>query len=258
MKIFLKLGQLLKIMLKWEGSLMIKYPTQPPLVKGRSNILSPLIRGSWRGLFKAKLSKNLIVSKNLLFMSFLLIVLTMPVRAHHILGIPHYSYNEDYPQTPVLTYRVEMGSHEVKMTSFPGKPRPGESCNFHVYIKHLSSGELFQDSVTLTVLLDRMIGEDSVVYGPIQAKLEEAIFKFYPLFKEEANYITRIEYFADGEPMIIDLPIVVGEPGSPWKVLAGVGAGVILFLVGIRATRIKLQRKRKKINTGNAEVLPEV
>jgi hypothetical protein len=42
------------------------------------------------------------------------------VWAHHILGIPHYAYDEQYPQTPVLTYRVDAGANELKMTGYPG------------------------------------------------------------------------------------------------------------------------------------------
>ena len=163
--------------------------------------------------------------------------------AHHILGIPHYSYDEDYPQTPVLTYRVDMGPHEIKMTGYPGKPLPGEQCTLHVYIKNLKDDSLFDGPVEMTVMQDKMIGADPIVYGPVEARLEESIYKFYPLFKEESNYLVRISYHAEGVPMIIDLPIVAGEPGSPLALLGSIVVGVIIFLVVVRAVRIKLKRK---------------
>ncbi len=170
----------------------------------------------------------------------------LPTQAHHILGIPHYAYDEQYPQTPVLTYRVDAGAHEVRMTGYPGVPAPGERCSLHVYIRHSGSGALFDDTVTLTVSEDRLIGSDPVVYGPITASLEEAVYKFFPEFESEANYVARIEFEADGEPWIIDLPMVVGEPGSPWLVLAGVALATVIFLVVIRAVRIKRRRRARR------------
>ncbi len=175
----------------------------------------------------------------------LVFCLATSVEAHHILGIPHYAYDEQYPQTPVLTYRVDTGQYEVRMTGYPGNPQPGERTTFHVYITRKDNGALFVGSVWMTVKEDRLIGEDPVVYGPMEAQLEERVYKFHPEFENESNYTVRIAFEADGEPWTIDLPTVVGEPGSPWAVLGGAGAGLVLFLVVIRAIRIK--RKRLKV-----------
>ncbi|MFQ5599548.1 MAG: hypothetical protein ACE5G2_03220 [Candidatus Krumholzibacteriia bacterium] len=164
-------------------------------------------------------------------------------RAHHILGIPHYAYDERYPQVPILTYRVNAGRHQVEMTGYPGIPRPGEQCFLNVYIRGLDDGEPFDGGVHLEVTRDRMIGSDPVVYGPVQAGLEEAVYKFYPRFEAESNYTIRIRWQDEGVPWIIDLPMVVGEPGSPWIVLGGAVAGLAAFLVVMRAVRIKMRRR---------------
>ena len=163
--------------------------------------------------------------------------------AHHILGIPHYDYDERYPQVPILTYRVNAGALEVKMTGYPGRPEPGEQVFLNVYMQDLSDSSLFGGEVTLEVLQDHMLGSDPVIYGPAVATLEEAVFKFFPRFPEEANYTIRISWQAEGAPWTIDLPMVVGEPGSPWTLLASITAGVVVFLVVIRAARIKLKRR---------------
>ncbi len=165
--------------------------------------------------------------------------------AHHILGVPHYAYDEDYPQTPVLTYSVEAGPHNVRMSGFPGKPQPSERCALHVYVDRVDNTAPFQGPVTLTVMRDRLLGADPVVYGPVDAELEEAMFKFFPVFEDEANYTVRIEFYAEGAPWILDLPMVAGEPGSPWGVVLGVGGGVVGFLVIIRALRIKARRRER-------------
>ncbi|RMF25734.1 MAG: hypothetical protein D6760_00300, partial [Deltaproteobacteria bacterium] len=128
------------------------------------------------------------------------LVSPLPVWAHHILGIPHYAYDEDYPQAPVLTYRMQAGPYEVKMTGYPGMPVPGEPSSLHVYIKRSDNGRPFDGGVRLTVTEDRMIGSDPIVYGPIDASLDERIYKFYPRFDKEANYTAQIEFEADGVP----------------------------------------------------------
>jgi hypothetical protein len=173
----------------------------------------------------------------------LLLVGAGPASGHHILGIPHYAYDEQYPQTPVLTYRVDAGAWEVKMTGYPGVPQPGERTSLHVYLRHRRSGHLFDGPVTLIVRRDRLLGSDPIVYGPITAAIEEAVFKFHPEFEETANYTVRVHFEADGQPWDIDLPVVVGEPGSPWLVLGGLAAAVIFFLLVIRALRIKRARR---------------
>jgi hypothetical protein len=173
----------------------------------------------------------------------LLLVCSLPVAAHHILGVPHYAYDEDYPQAPVLTYKVQAGPNEVEMTTYPGRPAPGERCSLHVYILPTDKERIFDAPVTLTVFRDRMIGADPVVYGPMEAQREEALYKFYPQFPLESDYVVRIDFMESDESWTIDLPIVVGEPGSPWVLLGGIAFGVIAFLVVIRALRIKMQRR---------------
>lgn len=168
-----------------------------------------------------------------------------PANAHHILGVPHYAYDEEYPQTPVLTYSVNTGPHQVRMTGYPGMPNPGDACSLHVYISDASDDVPFDSTVTMTVLRERFFGKGSVVYGPVEAQLEEAMYKFHPRFEEEANYLVRIEYQAEGVPWIIDLPMVAGDPGSPWAVVLGVAGAATAFLIVIRAIRIKMARRRR-------------
>lgn len=180
----------------------------------------------------------------------LVLVLATDGWAHHILGIPHYAYDESYPQTPVLTYLFMAGSYEVQMTGYPGVPEPGERCDLHVSIKRkghtadpLASG--FEGRVRLTIMEDSLIGEDAVIYGPVDAERDQGLYKFHPSFPREANYLTRIEFEVEGAPWIVDLPMVVGQPGSPWTVLGGSVAALVLFVLVIRAMRIKLARKAR-------------
>jgi len=203
--------------------------------------------------------KRSVLLSQLVFVSIMsVLVFSAPAWAHHILGVPHYAYDEAYPQTPVLTYRADVGSYELKMTGNPGKPRPGQRCSLHVYIRDPKSGAVFDDTVTLSVFRDQLVGADPIIYGPIKGRIEEAMYKFFPTFDEEANYRVRIEFEADGEPWIIDLPMVAGEPGSPWAVLGSIAAGVGVFLIVVRALRIKMKRRERVANAAlqRAEGVP--
>ena len=94
----------------------------------------------------------------------------------------------------------------------------------------------------MTVTLDRLLVEDPVVYGPMQARLDERIYKFHPHFDEEGEYLVNVQFEADGEPWSIDLPLVVGEPSSPLLLLGVSVAGLMMLVVAVRAVRIKRAR----------------
>ncbi len=182
------------------------------------------------------------------FVGALLVVTIAPsfVHAHHILGTPHYAYDEDYPQTPILTYRVNAGEYDVKMTGYPGKLEPGQRCSLHLYIHHKESGELLDVPVTMTVTQDRFLLEDPLVYGPMEARLDERIYKYHPHFEAEADYLITVRFEVDGAEWSIDLPLVVGEPKSPWMMLgAGAGGLMLMLLVG-RAIAIKRSRTQRQ------------
>lgn len=165
--------------------------------------------------------------------------------AHHILGIPHYAYDESYPQAPVITYRTDAGKYEVRMTGYPGHPVPGQRTTLHVYISHRSGGPAFTEPVTLRVLRDGWRKKGETVYGPVTAELSESLYKFYPTFDREDNFLVRIDFSIDGVPWTIDLPMVVGEPGSPLAVIGGFAGGVVFLLIVVRAVRIKQGRRRR-------------
>ncbi len=166
-----------------------------------------------------------------------------PAAAHHILGVPHYAYDEQYPQTPVLTYKADLHDYQIEMTAFPGKPEPGERTSIHVYIRNTHTGEVFDDMVTLTITRDRLLLAGPVVYGPIEAQLEESMYKFFPNFDREGNYSLELAFEAEDEHWVIELPMQVGEPTSPWAALAGGAAGIATLVVLTRAARIKMKRR---------------
>ena len=172
-----------------------------------------------------------------------LILLAAPAWTHHILGVPHDAYDEDYPQTPVLTYAVELHQYEVKMTGYPGNPEPGQRFSLHIYIRNTETGEVLDDTVTLTVTRDGLMGKGPIIYGPMQAHLEEAMYKFFPEFDRAADYTLEIAFNAHGDDWVIELPMTVGEPKSPWAAIGGVSVAIFVVAIVLRAILIKRKRE---------------
>jgi hypothetical protein len=171
---------------------------------------------------------------------------TTPAFGHHILGIPHYAYEDDYPQTPVLTYAVEAAHYDVKVTGYPGELEPGDRCSLYVYVTDKASGLPFDGSVGLTVFKKNMIRADEPVYGPLTADLDESVYKFYPQFDAEAEYLAELSFGDPDHPWVVDLPMVVGEPASPWVSLAVAAVGMAIAGVVLRAVMIKRRRSARR------------
>ena len=175
----------------------------------------------------------------------LTLCICLPATAHHILGVPHYAYDEQYPQTPILTYKADINEYQIEMTAFPGKPEPGERTSIHVYIRNTRTGEVHDKNTTLTITRDRILVRDPIVYGPIEAELEESMYKFFPNFDRAGNYTLELGFQAADDHWVIELPMQVGEPRSPWAAVGGGGATLIALLVIARAIRIKRKRAAK-------------
>jgi len=164
--------------------------------------------------------------------------------AHHIMGIPHYAYDEAYPQAPVITYAVEAGPYVIKVTGYPGKPAPGETALVHAYIVRADDpSAIFSERVSARLERDGLLGP-SVVWGPTTTRFEENLHKLSPRFEEEGRYRIRLELELEGLPYEIDFPMVIGEPSSPGLVLLSWGGAVLFLVVAVRAARIKLERRR--------------
>jgi hypothetical protein len=172
----------------------------------------------------------------------LLLLASTPAGAFHGVGIPHYSYDARDPHTPVLTYGVDAGPYEVTTTAYPGILRPRERCSLHVSIRDRETRAAFHGAVRLTVTEDGIIGMDSVVHEPIVGQPEEDGYGFEPWFPSEGNYVARIEFEAEAAQWRIDLPMVVGEPGSPWAVVVATVAGMAVVLVVVTVARTRFRR----------------
>lgn len=172
------------------------------------------------------------------------LALTGAAAAHHILGIPHYAYDESYPQAPVITYAVQAGPYVIKVTGYPGKPAPGELAQVHAYVVRGDDPAAIYSGPIEARLERDGLGGASVVWGPSATRFEDNLHKLAPRFGPEGHYRLRLELDLEGQPYEIDFPMVVGEPRGATAILLGWGGALALFVVVVRAARIKLERRR--------------
>jgi len=193
------------------------------------------------GRFGGSVVKNAVISR--LAVASLSVFLLAPVLyAHHILGIPHYAYDEEYPQAPVITYRIEAGPYLLNLTGYPGKPIPGELSQMHVYVRRSAQeADIFPGPIQVEIHREKMLGEERV-YGPAETRFDENLHKFSPTYDQEGRYRVRLEMILEGEPYEIDFPMIVGDPPNPWiPILSWLGAAAFLIVV-VRAIKIKAGR----------------
>ncbi|MFQ5505951.1 MAG: hypothetical protein ACE5F1_14320 [Planctomycetota bacterium] len=161
---------------------------------------------------------------------------------HHIMGIPHYAYDKNYPQAPVITYKVAAGPYILELTGYPGKPAPKELTQMHAYVYRKNrKSDVFKGPIKASVFR-KGLGTKELVFGPVGTRFEEKLHKFSPVYGEAGNYMVRMEMQIEGQPYEIEFPLVVGDPKSALLPLLSWALALALLVIVIRAMKIKRAR----------------
>jgi len=168
-----------------------------------------------------------------------LLVWTLPALAHHVLGRPAYSLNEDSNTPPSMEVETQVGHYFVTFMAFPAFPRPGEPGRVHLYASRIDNGEPFQGEVRFSVRDDTWFGADAELLG-VQPP-DDNVYRQGFVFRETGNYIVTAAFESGGEPHVIDFPLRIGDPAPIGPVGIAIGA-IVLVLVGVNiAQRRRLQ-----------------
>lgn len=168
---------------------------------------------------------------------------TLTSHAHHILGLPHYSYKENYPQAPVLEYPAFSGPYEILLTCYPGKPVPGEAANLVFYAKNQTTGAPYERSIKVRCLQTFTFGENLEILEPSIIEPYEQPHKISVTFPQDGEYVVELSMEVEGQEEVIPFMLVVGNPSSTGSILIAVAIGLAVFIVVIRAVKIKRQRR---------------
>ncbi len=178
-----------------------------------------------------------------------------PAWAHHVIGRPSYSLNEDSNTPPSMEVETQVGDYYVTYMVFPAFPRPGAPGRVNFYATRIRDGKPFQGKVTFWVRdagwlhWHRRPPEKLGVQTP-----EDGVYRQLFQFSEKGDYLLRAEFEADGQPYQIDFPLRIGNPAPVGPIGIAVGA-VMLILVSVsviqrrRLVRLKAQRQRLESGT---------
>ncbi|MCA9250807.1 MAG: 4Fe-4S binding protein [Phycisphaerales bacterium] len=205
----------------------------PIMLQGKSNKKQPR-------------RQKLEVSALIAFLMTLLLPAT--ASAHHILGLPHYSYKENYPQRPTLEYPATSGPYDIILTSYPGIPTPGEPANLAFYIKNRNTAAAFTESVTLRVLQTSTFGDNTIILPSTTRPPFDNEFKYHVTFPDDGEYIVELSVMVEGNLEVIPFLMVVGQPSAMMSTVVFAGClGVVGFVV-VRAIQKKRRRSQEKVN----------
>ncbi len=162
--------------------------------------------------------------------------------AHHVLGRPAYSLNEDSNTPPAMQAEVQIGDYLVTYMAFPAFPRPKQPGRINLYATRLDDGKPYGGKVTFKVRNDSWLSwlglggatENIGVQAP-----DDNVYRQGYQFEEAGDYIVSAEFLVDGEPYVVDFPLRIGEP-PPIGPLGIAVAMAIAILIAVSA----IQRRR--------------
>jgi len=172
----------------------------------------------------------------------------MVASAHHILGLPHYSYKENYPQAPVLEYPATTGPYDVLLVCYPGKPVPGEQANLVFDIKASDSGQRYDQPVGVRVLQTFTFGSSREIVPPTQVQqVGDVLHKLPATFPDDGEYVVELTMDVEGQIEVIPFLLIAGDPSATTSIIiAAIAAGLLVFLIVVRAIKIKVKRRRQR------------
>ena len=179
----------------------------------------------------------------------LIIVLAVPVQAHHVLGRPSYSLNEDSTTPPSMQVETQIGDYYVTYMVFPAFPSPNQPGRVNLYASRIDNGRPFDGEVAFKVRDDSLFNDDEELLG-VQLP-DDNVFRQGFEFREAGNFIVRAEFESGGEPYQIDFPLQIGEPAR-WGPLGLTVAAIMVLLITVNF----VQRNRlisDKIRSGRQD-----
>ena len=170
---------------------------------------------------------------------FLLLVFTsFPTQAHHVLGRPAYSLNEDSNTPPSMQVETQIGDFFITYMIFPAFPKAGERGRINIYATRIDNGDAYNGEVTFSVKDDVFMGnKNAEILG--SQRPDDSVFRQGFEFSSDGDYIITAEFSSGGEPYTIDFPLRIGAPASVGPIGIAVAA-IVLVLLGVNI----IQRKR--------------
>jgi hypothetical protein len=168
-------------------------------------------------------------------------IITVDALAHHVLGRPAYSLNEDSNTPPSMQVETQIGDYFVTYMVFPAFPKADERGRINLYASNIDNGKSYAGSVRFKVRDDSWFGSEEEVLGTQQP--DDFVFRQGFVFSQDGDYIITAEFESDGEPYLIDFPLRVGAPTA----IGPLGIAVAIILLAL--ITVSLLQRRKKLGS---------
>jgi len=180
----------------------------------------------------------------------LLLCLWLPAAdAHHVLGRPSYSLNEDSNTPPSMQMETQIGDYFVNYMVYPAFPRPGETGRINLYVNRLDGSAPFAGKISFRVRDAGWFSRHEESIG--EQWPDDNVFRQGFVFTQEGDYIITAAFEADGQPYQIDFPLRIGQRSAvgPLGITAALLVSVLVMVSLIqrrKLTRGKIRAVREE------------
>ena len=162
--------------------------------------------------------------------------------AHHVLGRPAYSLNENSNTPPSLQAEVRIGDYLVTYMVFPAFPRPDKPGRISLYATRFDDGTPFRGEVVFKARADTWLSWLGIA-GKTRTlgtqPPDDNVYRQGYHFHVAGDYIISADSHADCEPYVLEFPLRIGDPAAIGPLGLAVGA-VLIVLVSVSI----IQRRR--------------
>ena len=172
--------------------------------------------------------------------------------AHHVLGRPAYSLNEDSNTPPSMAIETQIGDYFITYMVFPAFPKPNEPGRINIYATRIDNGEIYDGIIKFSVHDNPLFSFSEAKSESIGAQtIDDGVYRQGFLFTQDGNFIIRAEFESGGEPYEIDFPLQVGSTSASTPIGIAI-LFIIILLAGVSFTqKRKLMRSKVQESINN-------
>ena len=165
-----------------------------------------------------------------------LLIISYPLHAHHVLGRPSYSLNEDSTTPPSMQEETQIGNYYVTYMVFPAFPAPNEPGRVNLYISSKDTGEPYTGKVVFKAKSGNLFSNKEELLGTQLP--DDNVFRQGYQFHEAGNYTIKAEFESDGKTHQLDFPLKIGDP-EPFGPTGLIIAIIILVTISVNIFKRK-------------------
>lgn len=175
--------------------------------------------------------RNRNISRNIIFLGIIwgsLLFLEL-AQAHHIRGLPHYGYSDNYPQTPTYEEIRIIDDWQINFSFI--KIFETKNCDLAVYIKNVPTGKPYQGKVTFQVFGNQDDPKDT---HPFDSMLDPTnTFRVGWVYEKDGIYTLRIVFNDGVKDYVEDFKMQMGQVSFNylWLVLPGSIVCILILMV---------------------------